>query len=170
MEERKVALIPRIVVSGALGPKDYGLLLTDRRAIFALESASKAALGAVLGGAIGAAVAQGVAERRWVDYDHANPEDLAWDSKNLVVPFEALEEVRLKHGLGGTKLHLAFRTPEGKHRKVQGVLLPPDEWTRSRRAAGVKRKEAAAEYARTAQAALRSALPPAVAAKAEWSS
>lgn len=169
MHERKVALIPRVVVSGAMGPKEYGLVLTDRRAIFVLESASKAGLGAALGGAIGAAIAQGVAEKRFVDYDRADPDELAGEPKNLVVPYEALEEVRLKHSLGAAKLHLAFFTSEGKRKKVEGVLVPPDEWTRSKKAAGVKPKVAAAEYARTAQVALQSALPPAVAAKAEWS-
>jgi len=169
LEERKVALIPRVVVSGAMGPKEYGLVLTDRRAIFVLESASKAALGAALGGAIGAAIAQGAAERRWVDYDRASPDELAREPKNLVVPYEALEEVRLKRRFGSTKLQLAFLTPERKRKKVDGVLMPPDEWMRSRKASGVRPKEAVAEYARTAQVALQNALPPAVAAKAEWS-
>src|SRR5437867_5621737 len=47
--ERKVGLIPRLFVQGKWGPKEYALLVTDKRSILVLEKESKAGLGGALG-------------------------------------------------------------------------------------------------------------------------
>jgi hypothetical protein len=69
LAEKKVGLIPRVIVASRMGPKEYALLVTDRRSILVLEKDSKAGLGAALGGSIGAAIAQAAANRKSFDYE-----------------------------------------------------------------------------------------------------
>lgn len=77
LEEKKIALIPNVVGQEALGPKNYGILITNERSIFVLQRSSKAMIGGIIGGAIGAAVMGSVAAEREVDYLHTPIEILA---------------------------------------------------------------------------------------------
>lgn len=168
MAERKVAVIPHVVVTGALGPKEYGVLLTDERAIFVLESASKAGLAAALGGAVGAAVAGGLASRKYVDYEREDPERLATDPDNIVVPHGSIRSLQLKKTLGSHVLRIEYLRTDGKSKKIAAQLVPNAELIRKAKETGVRPKEATADYVRRVHEALRQALPPAIAAAAEW--
>src|SRR5436309_283367 len=72
--ERKVGLIPRLFVQGKWGPKEYALLVTDKRSILVLEKESKASIGGALGGAAGALIAGAAAKSRSFDYGQADPQ------------------------------------------------------------------------------------------------
>jgi len=168
VEESRVALIPKVIVPGALGPKEYGVLLTDRRMIFVLERASKAVLGVALGGAIGAAIAEGAASRRYVDYANEPPEALAADEKNIVVPYVSIRELRMKKSLGSYSMRVTYTTHEGKTKKLDSVPAAPADQIAQAKATGVKPKAAQREYVRKVQGALLQALPPVLAQKAVW--
>src|SRR2546426_12247893 len=99
--ERKVGLIPRLFVQGKWGPKEYALLVTDHRSILVLEKESKAGIAGALGGAAGALIAQGLAKERSFDYNQADLQSLALDSKNLTIPHEAIQVLQLKKTLIG---------------------------------------------------------------------
>ncbi len=167
MTERKVAVVPHVVVSGALGPREYGILLTDERTIFVLESASKAGLGAVLGGVVGAAVAGGLATRTYVDYEHEDPERLASQEDNIAVPHRALQSLQIKKTLGSHVLRMEYVRPDGKAKKIAAQIVPTQDLFRQGRSTGLKPKEVSADYARKVQEAFRQALPPNMAATVE---
>ncbi len=167
MEERKVALIPRVVVQGAMGPKDYALLLTTSRSIFVLENAYKTGVGAILGGAIGAAVADAVSERKRVDYSVADPSSLATDEKNLCIPHSSVKGLELKKKFSGYHIRFDYADVSGKKRKVVGILAMPEELEAMKRAEGVKAAAALEEYARMARQAIELAMPPSAAQYAE---
>ncbi len=167
MEERRIALIPRVVVSGAMGPKDYALLLTTSRSIFVLENASKAGIGAVLGGAVGAAVAEAISERKCTDYSRADPSALAADEANTCIPHSSVRALRLKKNWTGYNIRYEYEDASGKKRKVVGMLALPDELATRKRAEGMKPQAALEEYAKMARQAVELAMPPGVAQYAE---
>ena len=59
--EKRIALIPRVVVQGKMGLNEYALLVTDKRSILVLEKGSKSGIAGALGGAVGAAIANAAA-------------------------------------------------------------------------------------------------------------
>lgn len=168
MAERKVAVVPNLVLNGALGPKVYGVLLTDERMIFVLESSSKAGLGAALGGALGAAVAGGLATRKYVDFEHEDPERLAMGEGNFTVAYRSIQTLRITKTLGSHVLRLEYLRPDGRSKKVAAQVVPPQDLVRQGKSTGLRPKEVSADYARRVQDAFRQALPPHVAAAAEW--
>lgn len=167
MLESKVALIPRVMMKGAMGPKDYGLLITDRRSIFVLEKASKAAL---LGG-IGDAL---LSDKKEVDYAGEDIEKLASDAKNTVVSHEGLQKLHLKKGFSSYTMSSAFTLlidytdANGKSRSVKAFLTPPQEFLDRKKSEGVDKKSATEEYARSARKAFEQALTASAAGKTEW--
>lgn len=151
-----------------MGPKQYGLLLTDQRSIFVLESSSKAVVGGIVGGAIGVAIAEAMSDRHAVDYYSCDPKQLALDKKNLCIPHPSVSRIRLKKGITGYHLKVEFADDGGKIRKIDATLTMPQELANQRKAQGVKTKDAMAEYAASARHALETALPAGVASIAEW--
>ena len=65
--EKRIALIPRVVVQGKMGLNEYALLVTDKRSILVLEKGSKSGIAGALGGAVGAAIANAAASRKSFD-------------------------------------------------------------------------------------------------------
>jgi hypothetical protein len=169
--EAKLATIPRVVVAGAFGPKEYGILLTDRRMIFVLEFSSKAGIAGALGGAIGAVIATAAESRRStneVNYADADPDELAGHEKSFVVPYAGIESLIVERKLGSYRLLIEYANAEGKRKKIAAMIAPPRTTVSQNKALGVTPKDTAAEYARTVQAALQKALPPSAATKAAW--
>jgi len=168
LEERRVAVIPRVIVQGAMGPKEYGLLLTSERSIFVLEKSSKAGIGAVLGGAIGAAIADAMSDKKSKDYSSCDPSALARDEKNICVSHASVIHLELKKKLSGYALRLNYTDAGGKQRKLAGLLAIPDSLSAKKKSEGVKSKRAMEEYAKMSRQALELALPPIVVQNAEW--
>ncbi len=165
--ENRIALIPRVMMKGAMGPKDYGLLITDRRSIFVLEKASKAALLGVLGDAL-------LSDKKEVDYAGEDIEKLASDEQNTVVPHENIQKLHLKKGFSSYTMSNAYTLlvdyadPAGKTRSVKAFLVPSNEFLALKKKEGVDKKTAIEEYARSARNAFERALGASAAAKAEW--
>ena len=168
MDETKLARIPRVVTTGALGPKDYGLVLTDLRSIFVLEKASKAALGGALGGVIGSAIAHAAASRSMIDYDRATPEELARMEKSVVIPHSSIVRISLRRKLGSHRLRIDYVREDGKEKTMEAIILPPAELVSEGKARGMKPRDTVEAYAGQIREAYVRALPPAAAAKAEW--
>ncbi len=165
--EKKVALIPKVMMKGAMGPKEYGVLLTDQRAIFVLERASKAALLGALGDML-------LSDDKQVDYKSENIEGLAADSKNVVVPYSGINKLHLKKGFSSYTMSNSFTLlidyldPANKSRSVKAFLVPPDDLIVKRKAEGVDKKIVSEEYARNARKALEQAIPPGALQRGEW--
>ena len=171
LDEKKIGLIPRIIVPGAMGPKEYAILVTDKRSIFILEVSSKAGVAGVLGGAIGAVVAQAATSRRTFDYDKSEPEVLATDPKNFAINHEGLEKLRMKKTMLGPvyKFNIEYKTQEGKGKKVKGQLVPPTVLWKQKKQEGQGRKVVYRDYAKKVQELYQRALPAtALATVAEW--
>lgn len=165
--ERKVALIPRVIMKGAMGPKEYGVLLTDQRAIFVLEKASKAALLGAIGDAL-------LSDKKVVDYKSENLNELAADDKNVVVPYVGIQKLHLKKGFSSYTMSsmytllIDYLDPSNKSRSIKAFLQPSQEHVGNKKAEGVDRKAATEEYARNARKAIEQAMPPGALQRGEW--
>ncbi len=156
-------------MSGALGPKEYGLLLTDQRLIFVLEKASKAGVAAALGGVIGAAIAEAATQKREYVYADADPGTLARDEKNITVQNTSIQKLRMKRTMGGAyQMTVEYASDDGKARKLNGFLHPPQDMLAAKKAGGARTKVVLEEYAMKSQEALKLAVPPVVAMNSEW--
>jgi len=166
MEDR-VALIPRVMMKGAMGPKDYGLLITNQRSLFVLEKASKAALLGALGDAL-------LSDKKTFDYTSEDIEKLASDDHNTVVPHEGIQKLHLKKGFSSYTMSSAYTLlldytdTAGKSRSVKAFLTPPDEFLARKKNEGVNKKAATEEYARLARKAFEQALGSSAVGRAEW--
>jgi hypothetical protein len=163
--------VPRITVQGSLGPKDYAVMVTDKRSIFVLESSSKAGIAGALGGAIGAAVAYAATSRRTFDYEHSDPDVLATDPKNFVIPHQSLEKFEIKKGMIGSiySFKIEYTTLEGKGKKVKGQLIPPSELSKQKKQEGVAGGAVSRDYVGKVKELYQRALPAtAIAAMADW--
>jgi len=169
VEERKIALIPRLTVTAGLGPKDYGVLLTDQRFILVMEKSSKSNVLVPALGLVGALIAEAAATERGVDYMSARPEQLACDESNLCIPYSSVQRLRLKRHYGGSlEMRLEHVLPDGKKKKIVGFLTIPDQLMEQKKASGMKFKDILEDYARRTQDVLRKALPPGVQQHTEW--
>ncbi len=168
--EQKTGLIPGVVVDGWSGPSDYAVLLTNHRAIFVLEYNSfSSSMGHAVGGIVGQSIAEAIWKGRTFEYDRIDPEYLARDPKNKVVPHAALESIELRRHFGGLyRFHLRYRYGDGSVRKLAFLLAPPKEYYQDRRRAGVKRMAAHYEYIRNAQDAYRMSIPPGLPVATAW--
>ena len=165
--ERKIALIPRVVMKGAMGPKEYGVLLTDQRALFVLENASKAALLGALGDAL-------LGDKRAVDYQSESIDGLAADERNVVVPYSGIQKLHLKKGFSSYTmctmytLLIDYTDANDKSRSIKAFLQPSQEQMQKKKADGLKAKAATEEYARNARKAMEQAMPPGALQRGEW--
>jgi len=165
--DNRIALVPRVMMKGAMGPKDYGLLITDRRSIFVLEKASKAALIGAIGDAL-------LSDKKTVDYANEDIESLASDERNKVVPHEAIQKLHLKKGFSSYTMSnsytllVDYADAAGKSRSVKAFLTPPNEFLALKKKEGLDKKTAIEEYARSARKAFEQALGASAAGRAEW--
>lgn len=169
MEEKKVSLIPRIVIESAMGPKEYGVLLTNIRSIFVLEKASKTTGGFLLGGVVGAAIAKSAEDPRTIiDYKNADIDSLVFKKDSMAIPYSAIESLRLSKGLGGYKLLLKYAASDNKVKKIKAIVAPSPELIKRKKEEGVKPKVAIEQYATKVEKAFKKALPLAVQQHAVW--
>lgn len=168
--ERKLAVVPRVVVAGMLGEKDYGVLLTDRRMIFVLERTSRAGIAAGIGGIAGAMIASEMAEKREFVYADADPEALSNIEGTIVIPANSIRSVRVKRGINGVSysIRIDHTGEDGKDKKLNGLLSPPENLLDRRKSEGVKFKVILEEYAKKAQDAFKMVLPLGVRDSSEW--
>ncbi|HIH00616.1 TPA: hypothetical protein HA259_00785 [Thermoplasmata archaeon] len=143
-----------------MGPKDYGVLLTDRRTVFVLERASKAILLGALGDAL-------VTDKRTVDYSSETIDGLAGDSMNMAILNHDIERLGIRRKLGSYVLMLEHRSATGKTKTVKAYLTPPQSLVKSKTEGGMNKAQVAEEYAKAAMRAFELALPPTVVQRGE---
>jgi hypothetical protein len=148
-------------MSGAMGPKDYGVLLTDRRTIFVLERASKALLMGVIGDAL-------VTDKKTVDYSCADLESLVAEKKNIVILHHDIDSFAMKKKLASYTLLIEHRLASGKSRSIKAMLVPPQDLIKAKTRSGLKKAQVVDEYAKSVMRAFELVLPPTVVQKGEW--
>lgn len=168
MEERRVAAIPHVNISGAMGVREYGIMLTDQRTIFALLKEVKMT-GAILGGAIGHALATSMAKERHVDLENTSPEQLAAKPDSIIVPHDSVDSIRFKKSVGTYYVQIKYKDFRGKKKKLNVAIVPTSEYLKKRKEEGVKRKEVLEQYSANVENAYRKALPLTVALNTRWS-
>ena len=96
--ERKVALVHRVIVPDKDYPKEYALLVTDRRSIFILQRKTRSSF--VLRGEMryGTALVTDVEPKTLEDYENASLESLAVEASNITVPHDAVISLVMTKG------------------------------------------------------------------------
>src|SRR5436309_15114795 len=88
--ERRLALIHRVIVPNKEYPKEYAILVTDRRSVFILQKKTRSSF--VLRGEMryGTALVTDVMPKTLEDYEQTSLESWTADSATLTVSHEAL--------------------------------------------------------------------------------
>jgi len=159
--EKKVALIPRVIIQGRMGMNEYALLLTDKQSIFVLEKGSKSGIAGAIGGVVAAAIAEAAASRKTFDYEKESVEDLLRNTKNIAIPHDALEVIKIKKGFLGPVHRMEVKYQVGnKGKKLRAFLNAPGEHIKQRKGEGTARKQIHLDYAKKVQDAYRQVLSP----------
>jgi len=106
--ERKVALVHRVIVPDKDYPKEYAILLTDRRSIFILQRKTRSSF--VLRGEMryGTALVTDVQPKTLEDYENASLESLAVEASNIAVPHDAVISLLMTKGEPNFRLQDLF--------------------------------------------------------------
>jgi hypothetical protein len=96
--ERKLALIHRVIVPDTDYPKEYAVLVTDRRSVFIRQKKTRSSF--VLRGEMryGTALVTDVRPKTLEDYEETNIESLAADASNIVVPHDTVTSLVMTKG------------------------------------------------------------------------
>src|SRR5437879_12668424 len=96
--ERKVALVHRVIMPDKDYPKEYALLVTDRRSIFIRQEKTRSSF--VLRGEMryGTAMVTDVQPKTLEDYEHTSLVSLAADASNIAVPHDAVVSLVMTKG------------------------------------------------------------------------
>ncbi len=89
--ERRLALVHRVIVPDEDCPKEYAILLTNRRLVFIRQEKTRRAFVLRYEMKIGTALVTDVLPKTLEDYAQTSIESLAADTANLVVPLERIE-------------------------------------------------------------------------------
>ncbi len=158
MEETIVGFVPNVNVIEVMGQKEYSLLITTTRAIFALERSGMQGLGFLLGGVVGAALANAAARRggfgRPVD-----PDLLAENPNSIAIPHTKVRALRTRKTLTRWELHIEYVNRLGQRKQFWGDVKPRPDFVKQQQKMGVKWKAIFQEYARASQAMYQQAWP-----------
>ncbi|OLB47563.1 hypothetical protein AUH73_04010 [archaeon 13_1_40CM_4_53_4] len=102
--ERRLALVHRVIVPDKEYPKEYAILVTDRRSVFIRQRKTRRSFVLRYEMRIGTALVTDVIPKTLDDFEQTSPESLMADDSNLTVPHEAV-------------ISLAMRTEEHERRK-----------------------------------------------------
>jgi hypothetical protein len=108
VSERKLALVHRVIVPDEDYPKEYAILVTDRRAIFIRQKKSRSSF--VLGGETryGTALVTDVQPKTLEDYEKTSLESLAADASSIAVPHDAVISLVMTKGEPNFRLQDLF--------------------------------------------------------------
>ena len=106
--ERKVGLVHRVIVADKDYPKEYAILVTDRRSIFIRQKKTRARF--VLRGEMryGTALVTDVQLKTLEDYENASLESLAVEASNIAVPHDAVISLLMTKGEPNFRLQDLF--------------------------------------------------------------
>ena len=96
--ERRLALVHRVIVADKDYPKEYVILVTDRRSIFIPQRKTRSSF--VLRGEMryGTALVTDVEPRTLEDYEQTSLEWLAADASNIAIPHDAVISLFMTKG------------------------------------------------------------------------
>jgi hypothetical protein len=96
--ERRLALIHRVIVPDTDYPKEYTVLVTDRRSIFIRQKRTRSSF--VLRGEMryGTALVTDVQLKTIEDYEGANIEPLVADASNIAIPHDSVTSLVMTKG------------------------------------------------------------------------
>jgi hypothetical protein len=96
VSERRLDLIHRVIVPDKEYPKEYAILVTDRRSIFVLQKRTRSSF--VLHGEMryGTALVTDVVPKTLGDYEQTSLESVTADNANVAVPHQALTSFAMR--------------------------------------------------------------------------
>ena len=94
--ERRLALIHRVIVPDQEHPKEYAILVTDRRSIFIRQKKTRGNFWLRREISYGTALITDVVPKTLEDYEQTSVESLTADSTNIMVPHEAVISLAMK--------------------------------------------------------------------------
>ena len=94
--ERRLALIHRVIVPDQEHPKEYAILVTDRRSIFIRQKKTRGNFSLRREISYGTALITDVVPKTLEDYEQTGVESLTADSTNIMVPHEAVISLAMK--------------------------------------------------------------------------
>ena len=108
VHERRMALVHRVIVPDKGYPKEYAILVTDRRSIFIRQEKTRSSF--VLRGEMryGTALVTDVQPKTLEDYENISLESLAVDASNIAVPHEAVVSLVMTKGEPNFRLRDLF--------------------------------------------------------------
>src|SRR5437667_10266129 len=103
-----MSVIHRVIVPAKNYPKEYALLVTDRRSIFISQEKTRSSF--VLRGEMryGTALVTDVQPKTLEDYENASLESLAVEASNIAVPHDAVISLLMTKGDPNFRLHDLF--------------------------------------------------------------
>jgi hypothetical protein len=106
--ERKMALVHRVIMPDKDYPKEYAILVTDRRSIFIRQKKTRSSF--VLRGEMryGTALVTDVQPKTLEDYENTSLESLAADASNIAVPHDAVISLVMTKGEPNFRLQDVF--------------------------------------------------------------
>ena len=106
--ERKLALVHRVIIPDKDYPKEYALLVTDRRSIFIRQEKTRSSF--VLRGEMryGTAMVTDVQPKTLEGYEHTSLVSLAADASNIAVPHDAVVSLVMTKGEPNFRLRDLF--------------------------------------------------------------
>ena len=106
--ERKLALVHRVIMPDKDYPKEYAILVTDRRSIFIRQEKTRSSF--VLRGEMryGTALVTDVQPKTLEDYENISLESLAVDASNIAVPHGAVVSLVMTKGEPNFRLQDLF--------------------------------------------------------------
>src|SRR5213083_530697 len=94
--ERRLALIHRVIVPDKEYPKEYAILVTDRRSIFVRQKSTRGNFWLRREMSYETALVTDVVPKTLEDYEQTSLDSLTADTANLTVPHEAVISLTLK--------------------------------------------------------------------------
>jgi hypothetical protein len=180
--ERKVALVHRVIIPDKDYPKEYVILVTDRRSIFIRQEKTRSSF--VLRGEMryGTALVTDVQPKTLEDYEQTSLESLAADASNIAVPHDAVISLVTTKGepkfrlqdlfiwltmrRQGQKFHvydfeMNYRDGANQETKIRFYMVPLGAYFKPRRQTQ-NRETILREYATDALQIFRQVLPAGV--------
>ncbi|HEV2119392.1 MAG TPA: hypothetical protein VGS11_04720 [Candidatus Bathyarchaeia archaeon] len=94
--ESRLALIHRVIVPDQVSPKEYAILVTDRRSIFIRQKNTRGNFWLRREITYGTALITDVVPKTLEDYEQTSMDSLAADTANITIPHEAVVSLALK--------------------------------------------------------------------------
>ncbi len=94
--EKRLTLIHRVIVPDEDYPKEYAILVTDRRLVFIHQNKTRSTFWLRREMSYGTALITDIAQKTLEDYQQTSLEALAADSTNITVPFETVSSLAMK--------------------------------------------------------------------------